>query len=228
MRAKFVPAELLYPSATQPTSLESPHLQSNSHGAADYSSFNHNGKNGQEMQYNSYANSVFAQPQVSVAAAAFSSQEPVVKEAVLQQTSSYDSDFQIPGFDPSQLAEDIDSEPFLNSFTYKANGAKPKEPKSVPSSMTKDSHSEPEGKREVSKFGFGYEALSENIDGLELTTNTKDLVEKFSQAKYQIEMGNVDEGEQILTSMMGNNQIRFKEFVGLDDHIMNQFNQDSE
>ena len=111
----------------------------------------------------------------------------------------------------------------MKAFSGKANGGSKQEPKSFPSSVTKESQEDNGKYRQMSKFGFGYEALSENLDELELTSNKKELVEKFSQAKYQVEMGNLEEGNQILNEMMEDGEIRFKQFFGIDHDILNTF-----
>lgn len=202
MRAKFVPAEALYPSTTQPATLQAAPVPPPTYGTIDYSAF--------------------SQPPTSVAAAAFVSQEPV-SETPHKEASDYGSDLQIPAFDPAQFTEGLDNDPFLSAFNYKNNGSAAKLPKSVPSSSTKDSPPDSGAFKEISKFGFGYEPLSENIDELELTSSKKELVEKFSQAKYQIEMGNIEEGDRILNNMMQKNEIRYKPFSSLENHIMSTF-----
>lgn len=201
MRAKFVPAELLYPSTTQQSSMDQTQMAQPVYGTVDYSAFSH--------------------PPASVVATPYANQEPV-QEALNHKNSDYGSDFQLPAFDASQLDE-FDQEPFMNAFPGKANGGKKHESMSFPSSLTKESPEDNGKYREMSKFGFGYEALSENLDELELTSSKKELVEKFSQAKYQIEMGNLEEGNQILNEMMENNEIRFKQFFGIDHDILNTF-----
>lgn len=202
MRAKFVPAEALYPSTTQPASLQAAPVPPPTYGTIDYSAF--------------------SQPPTSMAAAAFVSPEPV-SETFPKEGTDYGSDLQIPQFDPAQFTEGLDNDPFLSAFNYKSNGATTKLQKSVPSSSTKDSPPDSGAFKQISKFGFGYEALSENIEELELTSSRKDLIEKFSQAKYQIEMGNIEEGDMILNDMMQKNEIRYKPFSSLENHIMSTF-----
>jgi hypothetical protein len=165
--------------------------------------------------------SAFSHPSNSLAATTYSNQEPI-QETINHKNSDYESDFQLPVFDVDQF-DVIDHMPFMKSFSGKANGGNKHEKMSSPSSVIKENPEDNEKYREMSKFGFGYEALSENLDELELTSNKKELVEKFSQAKYQIEMGNLDEGNQILNEMMENNEIRFKQFFGIDHDILNTF-----
>lgn len=202
MRAKFVPAELLYPSTGQVPPTEPITVPASTYGAVDYSAF--------------------SQPATTVAAAAFATPE-LIQEPFSKETHDYDSDFQIPAFDPTQIVDDIDNMPFLNSFSYKDSSSDVKQVKSVPSSSTKDSPPNSGAPKEVSKFGFGYEALSDNLDELEITSNSKEVIERFSQAKYQIEMGNLEEGNQILNDMMNKSEIRYKEYSNLENHIMSTF-----
>jgi hypothetical protein len=202
MRAKFVKAELLYPSATQQSNSEVVQPPSSAFGTVDYSAFT-------------------APPGTTIAEASFGNAE-IVQEAEQKESSDFGSDFNIPPFDPNQFNEDNENNGFLNSFNYKnENGEAAQAPEA--SNVTKASpQMEGEAKNvgQVSKFGFGYEALSENLDELEVTSNSKGVVEKFSQAKYQIEMGNIDEGNQILNDMMTSGEIKYKEFSSIDQHIM--------
>lgn len=201
MRAKFVKAELLYPSATQQSNTEVVQPQNPTFGTVDYDAF-------------------MAPPGTTVAEASFGNSQ-IIQEAEQKEASDFGSDFNIPPFDPNQFNDDNDNNGFLNSFNYK-NENEGVVKNSLPSNSTKASPpqvGEPRTRGQVSKFGFGYEALSENLDELEVTSTSKEVVEKFSQAKYQIEMGNIEEGNQILNEMMSNGEIRYKEF-SIDQHIM--------
>lgn len=202
MRAKFVPAEMLYPSTNPTSQQDSNQAPQSTYGTVDYNAF--------------------SQPPTTVGEVAFASQEPA-PETPQKEASDYGSDFQIPVFDPTQLIDDHENEPFFNSFSYKANEPEAKQSKSIPSSSTKGSPPDSGAYNKVSKFGFGYEALSESIDELELTSSSKELIEKFSQAKYQIEMGNIEEGNKILNEMMESKQIRYKQYANLENHIMSTF-----
>lgn len=202
MRAKFVKAELLYPSATQQTNSDVAQPQTSAFGTVDYSAFT-------------------APPGTTIAEASFGNSE-IPQEPEQKEASDFGSDFNIPPFDPNQFTEDNDNNGFLNSFNYKnENGGSNQAP--VASNTTKASPQmagEAKNVGQVSKFGFGYEALSENLDELEVTSNSKEVIEKFSQAKYQIEMGNIEDGNQILNDMMTNGEIKYKEFSSIDQHIM--------
>lgn len=72
-------------------------------------------------------------------------------------------------------------------------------------------------------FSAGNETLSDNLDDLELTSSAKDHIEKFSQAKYQIDLGNIEKGNEILNEMMKNKEIKYKDFSNIDQHILNTF-----
>lgn len=174
-----------------------------------------------QPSYGTVDYSAFSNPSASIVPTPYASQEPI-QETHNHKNLDYGSDFQLPAFDSSQLDE-FDQDPFMNPFSGKANGGVKLESMSFPSSATKETHEENGKYKEMSKFGFGYEALSENLEELELTSNRKELIEKFSQAKYQIEMGNLEEGNQILNEMMENNEIRFKQFFGIDHDILNTF-----
>lgn len=200
MRAKFVKAELLYPTATQQQVENGSQSTNPSYGTVDYSAF--------------------SQPPVGMTESAFTSQNQVPDHEMEKIINAFDSDFHIPGLDSSQFNEEENNNAFLNHFSYNGNGDAHDNDISHPS---KSDQSEGETKKGVSKFGFGYEELSENLSELELTTTSKELIEKFSQAKYQIEMGNIDDGNQILNEMMNNNEIRYKEFSNIDQHIMSTF-----
>lgn len=202
MRAKFVPAEMLYPSATQNQQPDAPMQQAATFGTVDYSAF--------------------SQPPTSTDAAFGNTAEPVA-EVVQKENSDYGSDFQIPTFDPSHFVDDIDQDPFLSSFNYKANGSIAKAVASVPSSSTKDSTPEIKKPGVASKFGFNYESLADNIEELELINNSKELNNKFSQAKYQNDLGNHEEANKILTEMMNNQEIRYKHFTGIENGMMSTF-----
>lgn len=171
--------------------------------------------------------SAFSQPLTSVVAPSFADHENIT-ETFQKEASDYGSDLQIPTFYPAQFTDDLDNDPFLGTFNYKSFDPASQIPKSVPSSTAKESPPDSGAFKETSKFGFGYDSLSENIEELELTSNSKEMVEKFSQAKYQIEMGNVEEGNIILNDMMQKNEIRYKPFSSSNFGVMSTFGPISE
>ena len=209
MRAKFVPAEMLYPTTPQQPNPENQITPSPTYGTVDYSAF--------------------SQPPTLAGANAFNKQTPVVIEASQKEAVDFGSDFQIPSFDSLQLVDDIDQEPFLNPYNYVNNGGVEKAQNPVPSNSMKGSTPDlMKAAHHASKFGFNYESLAESIEELELTKTSKELVEKFSQAKYQMEMGNMSEADKILNEMMEKKQIRYKQFSGAENHIMGTFGPISE
>lgn len=235
MRAKFVKAELLYSSgAQQPTN----HTQmqtmpaSSQYGTVDYSAFS------QPPYYES--------PPVPVHMPTKVASEPTA-EAELKEAADFGSDLQIPVYDGNNFQEE-EGGTFLNSFSYAnqdftSNGFGG----GMPSDTSGDYFSKPSGSREVSKFDFCTETaddyspdtkslvdkmmglkvtsepLSDRLEELELISDKQEINEKFSQAKYQIEMGNVDAGNDILNEMMQNKEIDFKKFASLDQHIIQSF-----
>ena len=81
------------------------------------------------------------------------------------------------------------------------------------------------GKSEVSKFGFGYESLSQNIDELELATDDPQAETMFQKAKDLITWENAEEAENILKQMLDAGEIRYKQISGFEnDLFMNTFN----
>lgn len=205
MRAKFVPAEMLYPSATQTTPGTTTDAQAPSYGTVDYSAF--------------------AQPPTSVAGTAFASQEAGFDSNSKSQTNN-NSDFVMPPFDPNQLSDDFNNDPFLKAFSYPSNEQKEKNgstSKRVPSASTKESPHTSGSFTETSKFGFNYEPLSESINELELASNDKALKEKFEKAKFEIEIGNYSEGNKILKEMMDNKELRYSSSHYFDHNILSTF-----
>jgi hypothetical protein len=206
MRAKFVKAELLYPSATQQQVADGSQQMNPSYGTVDYSAF--------------------SQPPVGITASTYTNQEQASNVEMEKMMSTFDSDFHIQStIDSNQFNDESNNNVFLNHFNFNDN----QDAQEIENqNLAKLDQSEGETKQGVSKFGFGYEELSENLSELELTTSSKELIEMFSQAKYQIEMGNIEDGNQILNEMMSNNEIRYKEFSNIDQHIMSSFTPISE
>lgn len=177
--------------------------------------------------------------------------EPAV-ESKLKEASDYGSDFQIPHIDPSQFQEEEDDGNFFNSFNYTNNFNTDEIANAMTSSTSKEVLPKHPGSREVSKFDFcndttdnvsvdendlvnqmsslkvSSDLLSDKLDQLELTSKTQDSIEKFSQAKFLIEMGNIDKGNEILNGMMATKEINLKQSESLDHQIMNTFDPISE
>lgn len=235
MRAKFVKAELLYSPAAQPQSADPSQMQAmganSEYGTVDYSAFS------QPPSLEQVAPPVPVQTTVVP--------EPAT-ESQAKEAADYGSDFQIPVFQDHFQEEDDNQ--FFNSFNYNngdlnSNGHS----SAMTSSTPKEMFSEQKDQREVSKFDFvkdapespshgaaglvdqmkslkiSQDSLVERIEELELTTDKQEAIEKFSQAKYQIEMGNVEKGNEILGEMFASKQIKYKEFSNIDQHIMNTF-----
>lgn len=227
MRAKFVKAELLYSSGAQPGMGDPSQFQAMPHSS----------------EYGTVDYSAFTQPPTMVAPVEHAPVPTTVvpqatEEVKAQEASDYGSDFQIPTFDGNNFQDEENN--FFNSFNYNNNGfgfngyANAEE-----SPTTRDLFSHPSDPRKVSKFDFcndaadtspeenalvrqmmnlkvSPDALSDRIDDLELTSSDQEVIQKFSQAKYQIEMGNVEEGNKILSQMLENQEIAFKKYSSMD------------
>ena len=191
MRAKFVPAEMLYPQAAQvpsPVNTEMPPPPS--YGMVDYSAF--------------------SQPPNSNNGSTFGTQEPVF-ETNSKSQSGFNNDFALSPFDANQL-DGFGNDKFFSAFSFESNGHAEKNgnnSKRMPSASTKDSPHASGSFTETSKFGFNYEPLSENLEELELTSNNKSTKEKFDKAKFEIEIGNHYEGNRILKEMLDKEEIRY-------------------
>jgi len=78
--------------------------------------------------------------------------------------------------------------------------------------------------QETSKFGFGYESLSQNIDELELAAPNESSEIMFDRAKTEMTFGNEAEAEAILKQMFENGEIRYKQFSEFSSNLlMNTF-----
>jgi len=224
MRAKFVKAELLYSSAAQQQPPNPSQIQSSlpppTMGAVDYSAFSQP----PEMPDAIVMNNINHEQKV---------------EIENKESSDFESDFKIPAFQPENFGEGEDESmnPFFKSFNFQTTEPIADPTNNILTSTTaKEAFPQTSSKAEVSKFGFNgvfpendlnegleSESLSDNIAELELTSNTKELNQKFSQAKYQIEMGNTEKGNKILGEMMAKKEIRYKEFSSIDENIMKTF-----
>lgn len=111
----------------------------------------------------------------------------------------------------------------------------PEQSNTYKSAMTPSPNSIPSGpmsgsgmgmnKSEVSRFGFGYESLSQNIDELELATDDPQAEAMFQKAKDLITWENATEAENILKQMLDSGEIRYKQISGFEnDLFMNTFN----
>lgn len=201
IRAKFVPAEAVYPANPQTQVVEAAQVAQPGFETVDFGAFS-------------------PPPSSMGTTPAFAMQDPG-QDLATKENGDYGSDSQLPNFDPNKMVDDFDQEPFFSSFNYKANGAGD-DPMSGSSKPIKGPFQENNPMGLMSKFGFGYESLAENIDELELINNNKESVEKFSQAKYQIEMGNNEEGNRILNEMMGK-EIRYKQYSNLENPFSSTF-----
>mmetsp|Transcript_2693 Transcript_2693/g.3152 ORF Transcript_2693/g.3152 Transcript_2693/m.3152 type:complete len:260 (+) Transcript_2693:337-1116(+) len=254
MRAKFVKAELLYSSAQpqipDPTANIPAQMQGQiptqppapvpnqappqapvpvgAFGAVDYSAFSHPHPPPAPISAPPMGVRVEAPIQAPIQAPSQAPvQVPVQPQALpkKQDSGDYGSDFQIPSFESNPFQDGPEGDSFLQTFEYKSNGTAEDATNGILTSATANGNFQQPGSiGGMSKFGFGYDALSENLDELELATNSQELVEKFSQAKYQVEMGNTEKGNEILNEMMASKEIRYKEFSDhFDQHILNTF-----
>lgn len=198
MRAKFVPAESLYPTTQSMT----------------------------PMSYGAVESTAYTQPMTP----AHPSVMGYMPMSVDQVAPSGDT-FEMNNF-VDQITEDDDQNSFLQTFNYaenshnEANGFTANPPQIVsPFSISTDKRAN--GK---SKFGFEYESLTDSIEDLELTNPAdKELKTKFDQAKFEIEIGNTQEAEKTLKQMMDNKEIKYKDFIGIDNNaFMNAFTPISE
>uniref|UniRef100_A0A7S3N8B0 C3H1-type domain-containing protein n=1 Tax=Euplotes harpa TaxID=151035 RepID=A0A7S3N8B0_9SPIT len=209
LKAKFVPAETLYPTGPQQMYPEKVTSTAPMYGTVDYSAF---------------------APPPSMQSASYSVPEPVEPS---EKQAEFSLDFGMGPFDVNKLTEDFDEKLFVGSFSYQSNG-KAKEngfkPKAAPSYATSVPKYEFGLSSEKSRFGFEYEPLHESIHELELTNpSDKSLKEKFDQAKFEIDIGNELEGNKILKEMMDNQEIRYKIFNPVDNGVfMNAFTPFSE
>lgn len=237
MRAKFVKAELLYsPAAQQPTTDPS-QMQTMSttseFGTVDYSAFT------QPPSIESVA------PPVQVPTTV--APEPVA-ETKAKEMAEFGSDFQIPVLEDHHFQEEDNNQQFFNSFNYNngdfnSNGIN----NAMTSATSKEGFSKPSVPREVSKFDFcddtpespsngaseltdqmkslkiSADSPAERIEDLELTSEKQEAVEKFSQAKYQLEMGNTEKANEILNEMLANKEITYKNYLDMGNHLLNTF-----
>lgn len=234
MRAKFVKTELLYSPGAYPGPADPSQIQTmpptSDFRAVDYSVFSQPPPLAPPMDH--------AQAPTKVVPDA-------VEEAKGKGASDFGSDLQIPVFDGNNFQDEDNN--FFNSFNYNNNGFGIGGYSGVDESPTSgDYFSKQTGPRNASKFDFCYDytdnsphdsslvtqmmnlkvspdALSDRIDDLELTSDNKDIIQKFSLAKYQIEMGNIEEGNNILNQMMENKEIAFKKYSEMDQDILKTF-----
>ena len=73
---------------------------------------------------------------------------------------------------------------------------------------------------ETSKFGFGYEPLSQSIDELELTNDDPYSAMMFQKAKDELKSGNESDAEQILRQMFDNGEIRYKHLSAFGSNLL--------
>lgn len=190
MRAKFVPAESLYPTASPVMQIEKPMVPMAYGGGVDYSGFS------QPMMPVHSTGMLYSQPPVD---------QMIPSRDPFEMTELVD-----------QLTEEEDTNSFMNKFNYSdsthsaSNGFTSKATQIVsPFAISIDKRTN--GK---SKFIFDYESLTESIGDLELTNlSDKEWKTKFDQAKFEIEIGNTQEAERILKEMMDNKEIKYKEFT---------------
>ena len=193
MRAKFVPAEALYPPTAPVMVAESKPMYPMSYAPAEYSMFPHNSAS-------------FLPPTF----------QPI--ESPFDQSMPLGDTFGMSDF-VNKLTEE-DTNPYARAFEYpeilarKTNGFTAKTAPKIPT-FTSSTENKANGK---SRFGFEYESLTESIDDLELTNSAdKESKTKLDQAKFEIEIGNVIVAEKLLKEMLENNEIKYKDFVSFDN-----------
>lgn len=236
MRAKFVKAELLYSSEAQAQPADPSQMQTmplaSQYGAVDYTAFS------QPPSFES--SQIPAQMPSKIATEMVTDTRP-------QDNGDFGSDLQLPYYDGNTF-QDEDSDNFFNSFSYANTDFTSNGFNGVATTDSSGNFfSQPSGSRQVSKFDFCNETaddhsteenalvdkmmglkvtpdvLSERVDELELTSEKQEINEKFSQAKYQIDMGNIKVGNDILNDMMQNKEITFKKSTDDDQNIMKTF-----
>jgi hypothetical protein len=149
MRAKFVPAESLYPTAPPVMQMEKKPMVSMPYGAVDYSAF--------------------TQPMTPVHPTGMHHLIQTSNEQTIPQGDTFGmSDY------VNQITEEDDSNSFMRTFNYgenvyPASNGFASNPTSIVSPFTISTNKRANGK---SKFGFEYESLTESIDDLELTNSS--------------------------------------------------------
>jgi len=87
-----------------------------------------------------------------------------------------------------------------------------------------DNNSMPVTPQEISKFGFGYDSLTQNIEELELATDDPQAESMFQKAKDLHTWQNDSEAEKILKQMLDSGEIIYKQFSAFgSDIFMNSF-----
>ena len=188
MRAKFVPAESLYPTTAPQMSVENKIMSPMSYGAVDYSAF--------------------SQP---IGVAPSSIYQHV--EAPMDQSMPSNDVFGMSDF-VNQLTEE-DEAPFLKSIPQHeilhngTNGFVAKVAPKAPA-FTISTNNKANGK---SKFGFEYESLTEGIDDIELVNSSdKEWKTKLDQAKFELEIGNSQEAEKNFEGNDGKQRNKIQRF----------------
>jgi len=161
------------------------------------------------------------QPVSSQPNTAYSSQEPIYDSPFTMQTA-FTNDFNFSPFNFENYNDENNNNYFdVFGFQSELNEVPASKSHSIPSNSTKDSPPLSNNYPESSKFGFGFEPLSEYINDLELTTSTKSIKDKFETAKFEIEVGNLPEANRILKEMLDNQEIRYKQLSFLDGNLIN-------
>lgn len=194
-----MPASVLYPTASQ----EEIQNQATVHAKPQIN----------EAYIKSIESSVASQPPTT-----YSSQEGTFSSP-FAMTSAFANDFEYPGFSNFSTQEH-DNNGLFDMFGHKepSNGKTSIKTSNVLSSSAKDSLPIISSEKETSKFGFEFGPLSESIDDLELTTTDRAIKDKFLQAKFEIDVGNIPEANKILKEMMENEEIRYKQLSFLDNN----------
>lgn len=193
MRAKFVPASTLYPTAT-PGFVQEPATQAT-------------------QAYSGVDFAAFSPPEQTADVYASYPVQGAVYDNVFQPPGASESDtfgapiptpsMATPGVMPGQIQSFPDQ-----SNSNGINGMQFEDAQMVP---------------ETSKFGFGFDSLTTSIEELELNSTSATSAESFEKAKQALNDGDENQAEEILKELMQNGEIRYKQlnFEG-DNLIMGQ------
>ena len=185
MRAKFVPASSLYPS-TQPD-YNGEVMQSSEIGTVQM------GTSGVPVQASA---PMYATVEYSTFGTAPDSFQNFATQEQMYQNQAIYNGYEVDGF--GTVAAPIKMSPYQTD-QYSSMGQIP-------------SHGKMSAKQETSKFGFGYDSLTENIDELDLVdSNDSEAYYAMSTAKSYIQIGKIEEAESILKELLENRKIEYKQ-----------------
>lgn len=191
MRAKFVPAESLYPTTIQSMPVDNKQIVQMGYEAADYPAFSQPMGVPTNMVYHPVDIPIEQQMPSNDAFGMIDFVNQITEEDEPQFSKVF-SQLEISAHSKTNGLIEKAAPTFSFPISGKANGK--------------------------SKFGFEYESLTESIDDLELVNSSdKGWKTKLDQAKFELVIGNSQEAEKILKEMMDNKEIKYKDFVSFDN-----------